>query len=464
MAAKLERTRTPGIYKRGSRYVFSYRVNEKQRWESRRTLEEARRAKAARHTDIGRGEFEQRSRVTLHEYLLGKEDGPGWIDRYQGTGRRGFREETRSEYRGLLDKYALRYFPARLRLTELTPSRVAEFVAWLCDGREQAKLNHHIRVLRARTAGKSDPPPLANDATRELSDSSVRNALSPLRAALATARREGLIRHNPVSDVAMPHRAQIEDDEDRPRPFPRTAQEGEAVETMELVVSLIHPDHRLMFELLAATGVRRSELLALEGRHLALDGERPRIKIRQRVRRRRGAGLVVGPLKSRYARRDLPIPLPLADRLRALRTSDDKPVFASAVGTLLDPDNLASRVLAPACAEAGVEWAGFHTFRHTVASRLFAGGRNPVQVQRWLGHHSPSFTLDTYVHLLDSDLGEPLATENLRGENPKGGAEEARREPPMTTRVLGVEGANKVQTDTTPLGATRPFALVTESP
>jgi integrase len=31
-----------------------------------------------------------------------------------------------------------------------------------------------------------------------------------------------------------------------------------------------------------------------------------------------------------------------------------------------------------------------------------------VQVQRWLGHHSASFTLDTYVHLLDNDLGEPL--------------------------------------------------------
>ena len=46
--------------------------------------------------------------------------------------------------------------------------------------------------------------------------------------------------------------------------------------------------------------------------------------------------------------------------------------------------------------------------RHTVASRLFAEGRNVVQVQRWLGHHSPSFTLDTYVHLLEDNLGEPL--------------------------------------------------------
>src|SRR5437764_986338 len=138
MAAPLVKTKTPGIYKRGSRYVFSYRVNGKQRWESCRTLEEARRAKAARQTDIGRGEFEERSRVTLHDYLA------EWIDRYHGTGRRGFREETRSEYRGLLDRYALRYFPPRLKLTEITPSTVAGYVAWLCDGREQAKLEHRI--------------------------------------------------------------------------------------------------------------------------------------------------------------------------------------------------------------------------------------------------------------------------------------------------------------------------------
>jgi hypothetical protein len=30
-----------------------------------------------------------------------------------------------------------------------------------------------------------------------------------------------------------------------------------------------------------------------------------------------------------------------------------------------------------------------------------------VQVQRFLGHHKPSFTLDTYVHLLDEDIPEP---------------------------------------------------------
>ena len=42
------------------------------------------------------------------------------------------------------------------------------------------------------------------------------------------------------------------------------------------------------------------------------------------------------------------------------------------------------------------------------ASLLFDEGRNAVQVQRWLGHHSPAFTLATYVHLLSDDLGAPL--------------------------------------------------------
>jgi hypothetical protein len=76
MPAPLEKTRTPGIFKRGSRYVFSHRVDGKQRWESCRTLDEARRAKAARATDIERGEFEQHSRIALREYA--KE----WIERY----------------------------------------------------------------------------------------------------------------------------------------------------------------------------------------------------------------------------------------------------------------------------------------------------------------------------------------------------------------------------------------------
>lgn len=58
----------------------------------------------------------------------------------------------------------------------------------------------------------------------------------------------------------------------------------------------------------------------------------------------------------------------------------------------------------PAGSVAGVPWAGLHTLRHTAATHLFSRGANAVQVQRFLGHHSPAFTLAVYVHLLPDDL------------------------------------------------------------
>jgi hypothetical protein len=95
-------------------------------------------------------------------------------------------------------------------------------------------------------------------------------------------------------------------------------------------------------------------------------------------------------------------------------------VFTVREGQRIRPSNLMLRVLKPATVEAGLgewvregrklraeSWVGFHTFRHTCATILFRRGWNAVQVQRWLGHHKPSFTLDTYVHLLDSDVPEP---------------------------------------------------------
>jgi hypothetical protein len=40
--------------------------------------------------------------------------------------------------------------------------------------------------------------------------------------------------------------------------------------------------------------------------------------------------------------------------------------------------------------------------------RLFAAGRNAKQVQRFFGHHSPAFTMERYVHLLDDGVGAAL--------------------------------------------------------
>jgi len=71
----------------------------------------------------------------------------------------------------------------------------------------------------------------------------------------------------------------------------------------------------------------------------------------------------------------------------------------------LEAQNVRNRVLAPVVAELGLPSIGFHTFRHTCASLLFAGGKDVKVVQAWLGHSDPGFTLRTYVHLMDEGLG-----------------------------------------------------------
>ena len=75
------------------------------------------------------------------------------------------------------------------------------------------------------------------------------------------------------------------------------------------------------------------------------------------------------------------------------------------------------RIRAACAAErAGLTGVGFHTLRHTRASILIESGLSPLRLQRWMGHHSPAFTLETYGHLIDGDLGPGL---DLRKELPR---------------------------------------------
>ena len=109
----------------------------------------------------------------------------------------------------------------------------------------------------------------------------------------------------------------------------------------------------------------------------------------------------------------MPLHVSLVDALRTRSKHTEWPgpddlVFPAMNGSPVTVENLRRRVLKPAAEEADCGWAGFHAFRHTCASVLFERGKNAVQVQRWLGHHSPAFTLATYVHLLADDLGEPI--------------------------------------------------------
>jgi integrase len=225
------------------------------------------------------------------------------------------------------------------------------------------------------------------------SPSTVRSYFAPLRALFATAVEEGLIRSNPAAGLRLPASAAASPDgEERAKAL--TEQE------LARLLAATPAEWRLIVRLLAFTGLRLGEALAL--RWSDIDLGRRRLHVRRRVY----AGKFAPP-KSRYGRRQVPLSESLARELwarrKALRGGEEALVFPGRDGEPLDASTV-FRVVKSAARAAGVPWAGPHVLRHTCATMLFRRGLNAKQVQLWLGHHSPAFTLATYVHLLPDDL------------------------------------------------------------
>jgi integrase len=147
----------------------------------------------------------------------------------------------------------------------------------------------------------------ARDGGEYFADQTIRRIFAPVSAMLATAVEEGVIRHNPARDVRLASGRDVLrrfDEDADPSPGKARALTREQLDAFLLVVD---PRWRTFFELLAATGLRVSEAIALRWRDLALDGDRPVV----RVRRARVRG-VYGPPKSRHGVRDVLLAFELA--------------------------------------------------------------------------------------------------------------------------------------------------------
>ena len=351
-APTMQRTKYPGIYKRGGRYVVVWRHRGKQHKSFHHSLAEAREAKAQRQA----GDRRPVAKVRFEDYFA------EWIDSYAGRTSRGFSETTRPEYRRPIEAHVLeRWGP--WNLADIEPGDVRELFGGM------------------RKAGAST--------------SAIRKLRAALSAMFATAVDDGLLRSNPTAGVRIPAGSDEPVDDKR-----------KAMTRAELALFLraLPENWRLFFEFLAHTGLRISEATGLTWAHVDL-GEWPRIKVREQ--HYKGERL---HLKSGNGLRDIPLSPAMADRLLALRRDtyggEDRPVFWSQTGTELIPSNLWRRVLKPTREAIALPWVSFHTFRHTCASLLFEAGRNVKQVQEWLGHATPSFTLETYVHLMDEGIGD----------------------------------------------------------
>src|SRR5664279_1069845 len=164
------RTKPPGIYRRGSRYVVVWRHRGRQHKSYHHTYAEAREAKARRQS----GATRPRSRAGFDEYF------ETWIEHYAGRTARGLAPRSRELYRRSITDHALARW-ATWRLADIEPRDVRD-------------LYREVRDQGAST-------------------SAMRQLRSSLSALFATALEDGLSQINPVRGVRIPASVGAEESE-----------------------------------------------------------------------------------------------------------------------------------------------------------------------------------------------------------------------------------------------------------
>ncbi len=233
---------------------------------------------------------------------------------------------------------------------------------------------------------------------KDLADSTVRGVYTVLRQALDVAVRDGLLASNPAAKVKRPGVAR---QEAKYLPAADVARLLDAAKGLRYYVAVV---------LMAATGLRRGEVAGLLWTDVDLDkGELTVRHTLSRVDRE----LVLTEPKTDRSRRRVPLHAGVVTALKGWRKqqvgerlaagdqwTDTGVVFATELGTMVDPRNLL-RTVELAAKKAKIEGVGAHTMRHSAAVAWLESGVHIKAAADLLGHSSISITGDLYGHTSD---------------------------------------------------------------
>lgn len=232
----------------------------------------------------------------------------------------------------------------------------------------------------------------------KLSESTLRQVYNVLRLALDDAVREGLTASNVCEKVP------------RPKAGTREARFLSTAEVAKLIEAAQGTRYQPVLALIALTGMRRGEALALKWSDI--DFEERTLSIRGTLARVDGA-LTVSEPKTERSRRVLPLSPAVSRLLEAHRRSqrvermraaniwtETGHVFTTETGRPVDPRNV-FRALQVAAKKVKIEGIGLHTLRHSAATAMLENGVNLKAVSAFLGHSSIAITGDIYGHVTD---------------------------------------------------------------
>jgi integrase len=299
------------------------------------------------------GSFVKPGKVTVAEYL-GR-----WLEEYAkpNLSPRGY-----ERYAGVVRRYLIPEM-GNVQLTRLKPEHIQK----------------HYSCLQSKG----------------LSAGTVRYHHAVIHKALQTAVKWGMLGRNVADGV------------DAPRSRRNDMQTWDDFEVRHFLEAARSSPYYALFHTALFTGMRRSELLALQWRDIDLY----EIHVSRSLHQLRDGSYVFTQPKSAKSRRTIALSpssvLTLMEHkekqagvqavLGASLKQDDL-VFSTGEGRPLRPNTI-TRAWAVMAKKAGVKPIRLHDARHTHASLMLKQGVHPKIVQERLGHASIQMTLDTYSHV-----------------------------------------------------------------
>lgn len=275
---------------------------------------------------------------------------------------------------------------------ELAPKSVDTYEATLDAVRPR------LADIRAREAIPGLLDEILRGIRRDHGATRERHTKVALNAVLTDAVLAGAIAANPVRELGTRRRRKVDK---KPKGAPALGADQVRALLKAVAESKVcdSKDLRDPVILLAATGLRRSELMALRWEDVDLDARV--LSVTGSVVRVKGEGLLRQDRTKGGDQRSIPLPQFAVDALHRRKGSRQGPntagvIFPSSTGTLRDPDNFGKQ-WREVRDDLGLPDVSSHSFRKTVATLIDDSGLSARVGADQLGHARPSMTQDVYM-------------------------------------------------------------------
>ncbi len=273
------------------------------------------------------------------------------------------KEHTYVIYYDIVSKHIVPHL-GDMELEELRVDILQDFVAYMSK-------NGNIR-----TGGKLAP-------------NTVRGVVSVLKQSLDYAQNLNYIKHNNMHFVRCPSM-----EEKRVNAFDVVEQQK-----IERFIASSKKQNYIGVIVCLYTGIRLGELLSLKWEDI--DFERGMMHITKTtcvLKRGDKYVQIVDKPKSKAGERDIPLSKNLIEMLQSHQLqSKGEWVLSNCRGNMVSPSAY-QKTFANILKKCGISKKGFHSLRHTFATRAIEFGMDVKTLSEILGHTSPNITLSRYAH------------------------------------------------------------------